>query len=209
MNKYRGFVTERSAKALVLKELKRSGIARTRDFESLGVSRKQIRRLADKGIVERVSWGLYRRPNATLDQWHSFAEAARRVPGGVICLLSALRFHDLTTQNPWEIWMAIEGKAWRPPRGNPPIRIVHASGAAFREGTEKHRVGGVPVRVYGVAKSVTDCFKYRNKVGLDVALEALREAWRARRFTMEEIGRFARICRVEKVMRPYLEALVA
>lgn len=209
MNKYRGFVTERSAKALVLKELKRSGIARTRDFESLGVSRKQIRRLADKGIVERVSWGLYRRPNATLDQWHSFAEAARRVPGGVICLLSALRFHDLTTQNPWEIWMAIEGKAWRPPRGNPPIRIVHASGAAFREGTEKHRVGGVPVRVYGVAKTVTDCFKYRNKVGLDVALEALREAWRARRFTMEEIGRFARICRVEKVMRPYLEALVA
>lgn len=209
MNKYRGFVTERSAKALVLKELKRSGIARTRDFESLGVSRKQIRRLADKGIVERVSWGLYRRPNATLDQWHSFAEAARRVPGGVICLLSALRFHDLTTQNPWEIWMAIEGKAWRPPRGNPPIRIVHTSGAAFREGTEKHRVGGVPVRVYGVAKTVTDCFKYRNKVGLDVALEALREAWRARRFTMEEIGRFARICRVEKVMRPYLEALVA
>lgn len=209
MNKYRGFVAERSAKALVLKELKRSGIARTRDFESLGVSRKQIRRLADKGIVERVSWGLYRRPNATLDQWHSFAEAARRVPGGVICLLSALRFHDLTTQNPWEIWMAIEGKAWRPPRGNPPIRIVHASGAAFREGTEKHRVGGVPVRVYGVAKTVTDCFKYRNKVGLDVALEALREAWRARRFTMEEIGRFARICRVEKVMRPYLEALVA
>lgn len=209
MNTYRGFVTERSAKALVLKELKRSGIARTRDFESLGVSRKQIRRLADKGIVERVSWGLYRRPNATLDQWHSFAEAARRVPGGVICLLSALRFHDLTTQNPWEIWMAIEGKAWRPPRGNPPIRIVQASGAAFREGTEKHRVGGVPVRVYGVAKTVTDCFKYRNKVGLDVALEALREAWRARRFTMEEIGRFARICRVEKVMRPYLEALVA
>ncbi|MEX0880634.1 MAG: type IV toxin-antitoxin system AbiEi family antitoxin domain-containing protein [Thermoanaerobaculia bacterium] len=202
-------MTERSAKALVLKELKRSGIARTRDFESLGVSRKQIRRLADKGIVERVSWGLYRRPNATLDQWHSFAEAARRVPGGVICLLSALRFHDLTTQNPWEIWMAIEGKAWRPPRGNPPIRIVQASGAAFREGTEKHRVGGVPVRVYGVAKTVTDCFKYRNKVGLDVALEALREAWRARRFTMEEIGRFARICRVEKVMRPYLEALVA
>jgi predicted transcriptional regulator of viral defense system len=209
MDKYRGSVTESYAKALVLKELKRSGVARTRDFERLGVSRKQVRRLSEKGVVERVSWGLYRRPNANFDQWQSFAEAARRVPRGVVCLISALRFHDLTTQNPWEIWMAIEGKAWRPPRGNPPIRLVHASGAAFREGTEKHRVGGIPVRVYGVAKTVADCFKYRNKVGLDVSLEALRAGWRAKRFTMEEIGRFARICRVEKVMRPYLEALVA
>lgn len=196
-------------KAIVLNEIKRAGIARTSDFERLGVSRKQVRRLAEQGIVERVSWGLYRHPTAVFDQWHSLAEAARRVPGGVICLLSALRFHDLTTQNPWEIWMAIERKAWRPPRGNPPIRVVHASGAAFREGVETHRVGGASIRLYGVAKTIADCFKYRNKVGLEVALEALRDGWRGKRFTMDEIGRFARICRVEKVMRPYLESLVA
>jgi len=201
-------VTARSDKDRAIRYLRRRGIARSSDLERLGVSRKQIRRFADQGIIERVGWGLYKLPGVLLTERHSLAEAARRVPGGVVCLLSALRFHDLTTQNPFEIWMAIERKAWRPPRGNPPLRLVFASGAAFREGVEKHSVGGVPVPVYGVAKTVVDCFKYRSKIGLDVALEALRDGWRHRRFTMNDIDRFARICRVERVMRPYLEALV-
>lgn len=202
-------MTSASDKDRIARYLRRSGIARSRDLERIGVSRKQIRRFVDRGLIERIGWGLYRLPGVLLTERHGLAEAARRVPGGVVCLLSALRFHELTTQSPFEIWMAIERKAWRPPRGNPPLRLVFASGAAFREGVEKHRVGGVLVPVYGIAKTVVDCFKYRNKIGLDVALEALRDAWRRKRLTMDEIDRFARICRVERVMRPYLEALVA
>jgi predicted transcriptional regulator of viral defense system len=189
-------VTSARDKDRIARYLRRSGIARSRELERIGVSRKQIRRFVDRGLIERIGWGLYRLPGVLLTERH-------------VCLLSALRFHELTTQSPFEIWMAIERKAWRPPRGNPPLRLVFASGAAFREGVEKHRVGGVLVPVYGIAKTVVDCFKYRNKIGLDVALEALRDAWRRKRLTMDEIDRFARICRVERVMRPYLEALVA
>lgn len=197
------------SKAIVINELRKRGIARTGDLERAGASRQQVRRMAGSGEIERVGWGLYRLPSAVPSQWQSYAEVSRRVPGGVICLLSALRFHDFTTQNPWEVWVAIEGRSWRPPRGNPPIRIVHASGPAFSRGIERHRAGGTTIRLYGVAKTVADCFKYRSSVGLDVALEALREGWRKRLFTMDEITRFARICRVERIMRPYLEAIVA
>ena len=120
----------------------------------------------------------------------------------------ALRFHELTTQAPAEVWIALAEKARKPKLDYPRLRVARFSGPALTEGIETHRLEGVEVRVYSAAKTVADCFKYRNKVGLDVALEALREGWRARRFTMEEIFRFARICRVEKVMRPYLEGLV-
>jgi predicted transcriptional regulator of viral defense system len=125
----------------------------------------------------------------------------------VVCLLSALRFHDLTTQAPFEIWLAIGEKAWRPRMKYPPLRIVRFSMAALGAGIEKHQIEGVTVHVYTPAKTVADCFKYRNKIGLDVAIEALRECWRARRCTMDDLWHFAGICRVRNVMRPYLEAL--
>ena len=127
----------------------------------------------------------------------------------MICLLSALSFHQIGTQLPHEVWIALDRRTRYPSLSYPRLRVMRFSGNALTEGIETHRVEGETLRVYNVAKTVADCFKYRNKIGLDVALEALREAWRARRFTMDEIHRYARICRVERVMRPYLEALIA
>jgi predicted transcriptional regulator of viral defense system len=138
---------------------------------------------------------------------HSLASASVRVPGGVICLLSALRFHGLTTQAPSEIWLAIDWKARAPKAGSPVLRVVRMSGEALRAGVEEHKVEGVAVRVFSAAKTVADCFKFRNKIGLDVALEALREYRRAHRGGVDVLWRFARVCRVAEVMRPYLEAM--
>jgi predicted transcriptional regulator of viral defense system len=129
------------------------------------------------------------------------------VPKGIICLLSALRFHGLTTQAPFEVWLAIENKALAPKLEYPPLRIVRFSGAALTEGVEEHIVDGVTIRITGVAKTVADCFKYRNKIGLDVALEALRDAWHEKRMNSDEIWRYAKVCRVANVMRPYLDSL--
>jgi predicted transcriptional regulator of viral defense system len=127
----------------------------------------------------------------------------------VICLLSALQFHGIGTQLPADVWIAIDRRAHRPSLRYPPLRVMRYSGAALTEGIQSHRIEGQTVRVYNVAKTVVDCFKYRNKIGLDVALEALREAWRARRLSMDELDRYARICRVQRVMQPYIEGLVA
>jgi predicted transcriptional regulator of viral defense system len=135
--------------------------------------------------------------------------AATRIPHGVVCLLSALRFHDLTTQNPSEVWLAIDRKARAPVQHELPLRIVRFSGRARIEGIEKHRIDGVPVRVYSPAKTVADCFKYRRKIGTDVAMEALRDCWRSGRCTMDDLWRYASVCRVTNVMRPYLEAVAA
>lgn len=137
------------------------------------------------------------------------AAASARVPHGVVCLLSALRFHELTTQNPAEIWLAIDRKARAPKAPELPLRIVRFSGAALTEGVETHRIDGVSVRVTSPAKTVADCFKYRRKIGADVALEALRECWRTRRCSVDALWRYAKVCRVTTVMRPYLEAVVA
>jgi predicted transcriptional regulator of viral defense system len=156
-----------------------------------------------------VARGVYRLPEQPITEHHGFALAAAAVPQGVICLLSALQYHDIGTQLPSEVWMALDRRAWRPTLTYPPLRIVRYTGEALSAGVETHRMEGRPVKVYGVAKTVADCFKYRNKIGLDVALEALREGWRGRRFTMAELDRYAAICRVQRVMRPYLEALVA
>ena len=135
------------------------------------------------------------------------AEVARRVPKGVVCLLSALRFHGLSTQAPFEVWLAIENKAITPKLDYPPLRIVRFSGAALTEGVEEHVVDDVTVRITCIAKTVADCFKYRNKIGLDVALEALREAWHEKRMTSDDLWRYAKVCRVANVMRPYLDSL--
>lgn len=190
-----------------LRLLKRVGIARSRDLERVGISRTQLRRLREQGLIERVGRGLYSRPGAALTERHHLAEAARRVPGGIVCLLSALRFHGLTTQNPFEVWTAIDRKAWRPRVEHPPLRLVYLSGPALREGVEEHDVGGVPVRVFSAAKTVADCFKFRNKIGTDVAVEALREYRRLHPKRLEAVWHFAEVDRVTKVLRPYLESL--
>jgi predicted transcriptional regulator of viral defense system len=158
-------------------------------------------------LVRRVGRGLYTLANADAGEHYSLAEACKRIPQGVVCLISALRFHGLTTQAPFEVWMAIDVKARKPKKDNLPLHIVRFSGKSLRTGIEEHAIQGVPVRVYSPAKTVADCFKYRNKIGLDVALEALRECWRERRCTMDDLWYYAKICRVANVMRPYLESL--
>jgi predicted transcriptional regulator of viral defense system len=187
--------------------LKRLGIARSWDLEGEGISRTQLRRLLERGLIDRVGRGLYGLPGAARTERHHLAEAARRVPGGVVCLLSALRFHGLTTQNPFEVWMAIDRRAWRPRVEHPPLRLVYLSGPALREGVEDHDVGGVTVRVFSAAKTVADCFKFRNKIGTDVAVEALRDYRRLHPKRLEAVWRFAEVDRVTRVILPYLEAV--
>jgi predicted transcriptional regulator of viral defense system len=188
----------------------RTGIAsvfRTRELEAQGIPRPKIRKLVSSGKLQRVGRGLYTRPDVSVEENHALAEVGKRIPKAIVCLLSALRFHNLTTQAPHEIWVALDRKARRPKADYLPLRVVRFSGAALQEGREQHTIEGVPVCVYNSGKTVADCFKYRNKIGLDVALEALREAWRKRSCTMSELSYYARICRVSNIMRPYLESL--
>ena len=183
------------------------GLIRPRDLAPLGIPRVALTRAVRRGQLERIGRGLYGLPGRPVSAHGALAEVARRVPKGVVCLLSALRFHGLTTQAPFEVWLAIDNKAITPKLDYPPLRIVRFSGAALTEGVEEQVVDGVAVRVTGVAKTVADCFKYRNKIGLDVALEALREAWREKRMTSDDLWRYAKVCRVANVMRPYMESL--
>jgi len=199
---------EKAAEYRVFKHLRKKGILRPKELKPLGVRQETLWRLYKRGKLERIGRGVYGLPDRAVSEQHTLAQAAKRVPHGVGCLLTALRFHNLTTQSPSEIWMAIDRKARLPKTsGHPPIRFYRFSGKALTRGVEQHVVDGVPVKVYGVAKTVVDCFKYRNKIGLDVALEALREAWRERRATSGELWRYAEVCRVANVMRPYLESL--
>lgn len=191
----------------VLDFIRKRGVVRSRDIERLGVSREYLRRLTMKGVVERIGRGLYALPEANASEHRSLLEAARLVPRGVVCLLSALQFHQLTTQLPREVWLAVDRRAWKPVSGGPPLRVVKFSGSALTEGVEQHRIEGTPVRIYCPAKTVADCFKYRNKIGLDVALEALRDCWRERKCSMDDLWHYAKICRVANVIRPYLESL--
>ena len=183
------------------------GLVRPRDLLAKKIPRDYLDRLHRRGLIERISRGVYAWPGADLGENQTLAEAARQVPRGVVCLLSALQFHGIGTQQPHEEWLAIEPGAWRPRLEYPKLRVVYFSGEAYSKFVEDHDVHGVLIRVYSPAKTVADCFKYRNKIGLDVALEALRECWRARRCTMDDLWEAARICRMSHVMRPFLESL--
>ncbi len=185
------------------------GLIRPRDLNERGLPTVALTRLVRQGLLQRVGRGLSAIPDRAVPEHRalSLAEVARKNPHAIACLLSALRVHELTTQSPFEVWLAIPNKARAPKMDYPPLRIVRFSGAALTEGIEEHSVDGVPVRVTNVARTVADCFKFRNKIGLDVALEALQEAWRAKRVSMDELWRFAELCRVANVMRPYLESL--
>jgi predicted transcriptional regulator of viral defense system len=183
-------------------------LVRSRDVELRGIPREYLLRLYRQGLLRRAARGVYALAEAPVSEHHSLAVVAKIVPHAVVCLLSALRFHDLTTQDPYQVWIAIDNKARRPSLESPSLRVVRFSGKALTEGIVTHTIEGVPLRVYSVAKTIADCFKYRNKIGIDVALEALKDALRHRRTTIDEIHRFAKVCRVDRVMRPYLEAII-
>ena len=183
------------------------GVVRSKDLAPLGIPRQTLARLHRRGALDRVGRGLYALAGADVTEHHTLVEAARRVPHGVVCLLSALRFHELTTQDPFDVWLAIKGKARRPEPEAIPLRVVYMSGGAFTEGAETHRLEGVEVRVFSAAKTVADCFKYRSRVGLDVAIEALKDYRRSPAFDADALWHFAQVCRVSTVIRPYLEAV--
>lgn len=191
----------------ILDLARKRGLIRPRDLEPLGLPRVTLTRLVRQGALTRVARGLYALPDRSVSEHTALAEVARKHPQAIVCLLSALRFHELTTQSPFEVWLAIPNKARAPRIDYPPLRIVRFSGPLLAEGVEEHSIDGVPVRITSVARTVADCFKYRNKIGLDVALEALREAWKGKHVSMDELWQFAKLCRVANVMRPYLESL--
>ena len=197
----------KSRKDRVLDLVRQAGVLRPRDLDAEGIPRIYLRRLLAEGLLDRPGWGIYVAADLKPTPNHSLAEACKRVPHGVVCLLSALQFHELTTQAPFEVWLAIDEKARLPKVEYPPLRVVRFSGPALESGIKEHRIEGVAVKVYTPAKTVADCFKYRNKIGLDVALEALRDCWKKRRATMDELWQAAKTCRVANVMRPYLESL--
>ncbi len=189
--------------------LKARGIARLAELRAKGVTAATLSRMERDGEVLRLSRGLYQLPDAPLDAHHSLAEAAKRVPRGVICLVSALAFHQLTDRLPRQVWIAIGQKDWAPKADGVPLRLVRFTDRLLTEGVESRNVGGVPVKVFGVAKTIADCFRYRNKIGLSVAIEGLQEALRQRKTTPGEIARQAERGKVVTVIRPYLEALTA
>ncbi|HXQ38379.1 MAG TPA: type IV toxin-antitoxin system AbiEi family antitoxin domain-containing protein [Anaerolineales bacterium] len=197
-----------STEKKVLHLARKGRILRPRDLQAEGLPTDYLWRLYQQDKLEKVGRGMYAAPRTTLNEHQTVVQAALRVPRGVVCLLSALRFHDLTTQAPFEIWMAIDVKARAPKEEIIPLRIVRFSGKALTAGVETHSVEGITVKVYKPAKTVADCFKYRNKIGLDVAIEALRDCWQKKKGTADELWHYAKVCRVARVMRPYLESVV-
>lgn len=185
------------------------GIARLVELREAGVTAATMSRMERDGEVIRLARGLYQLPDAPLDANHSLAEAAKRVPKGVVCLVSALAFHGLTDQLPRQVWLAIGQKDWFPKPDGTPTRIVRFTESLLNDSVETHVVEGVHVKVFGVVKSIADCFRYRNKIGLSVAIEGLQEALRQRKATPGEIARQAERGGVSTVIRPYLEALTA
>lgn len=194
---------------IIIKMAHETGVVRAREIRKAGLHPEYLRKLCKSGLLIRTGRGLYVLADGDFTEHHSLAEACKRVPNGIICLLSALSYHEIGTQNPHQIWMAIDRSMRKPKVDYPPIRIFRFSGPSLKEGIEEKKVEGVSVRVYNPAKTIADCFKYRNKVGIDVAIEALKECWRSRRSTIDELVHYAKICRVRNIMQPYIEAIVA
>lgn len=186
---------------------RKTSTLRAKELVARGVSRGRLSRLVAAGELIRVARGVYARPGHRVTEHGALAIVARRAPRAVFCLLTALRFHELTTQAPFEVWIAIGSKAHAPCLDFPPLRVVRYSPESLDVGVLRRRVEGVPVRVTSIAKTVADCFKFRGKIGLDVALEALRQARQERRVSADALWRSAKIDHVTNVMRPYLEAV--
>lgn len=187
--------------------VRRLGVVRPADLVPYGISRGKLHWLVREGLVDRCERGVYVAADHQPSAHHTLAIVAKRVPDAVVCLLTALQFHGLTTQHPWEVWVALSPKARKPRLDYPRLRVVRFSGAALTEGVEKHVVENVDLHVTTPAKTVVDCFKYRNKIGVDVAVEALRDFQRSHRGGADELARCARICRMSRVMRPYLDSI--
>jgi len=191
---------------LALELLQKKGMVRAHELARIGVAGETLQQLLRSGALVRVSRGLYAAPDRSLNEHDQLAQLAIKYPHMVFCLLTALQIHGLTTQAPHEVWVAISPNA-RPPRVSyPPLRIVRLSDPDIQVVTISLD-GVVHIPVTSIAKTVVDCFKFRNKIGLDIALEALRDAWRQKRVTMDELWESAQLCRVANVMRPYLESL--
>ena len=182
------------------------GLIRSSDLDELEIPRIYLTRLTASGELQKVGRGLYKLPNSMLSENESLAMVATKIPKAVICLLSALQFHELTTQLPRQIWIALPRGSGSPKTSYPPIKLIQYSGKSYTEGIEVHQCEQVPIKVYCIAKTIADCFKHRNRIGLDVALEALREAHRKKKVTSKSLWEYAKICRVSNVMRPYIEA---
>jgi predicted transcriptional regulator of viral defense system len=193
----------------VLRLARTRKLLRARDVTQHGLPTIALTRLVQAGKLERVARGLYGVPGAKTSEHRSLAEVAARVPKGVVCLLSALRVHEIGTQAPFEVWIAIPQHMVTPRLDQPAIHVVRMTDAALAEGVERRAIEGVKVPVFNAARTVVDCFRFRNKIGLDVALEALRDGWSKRKFTLDDLWRHAISGRVANVMRPYIEAITA
>jgi predicted transcriptional regulator of viral defense system len=184
------------------------GMLRSRDLKAHNIPRAYLQRLLASGDLQKSGRGVYLLADAELTENYSLVEACKRIPDGVVCLLSALRFHNIGTQSPYQVWIAIHPKSYLPRIDYPPVHVVRFSGPILSAGVEEHQTSEGTLRVYSAPKTVADCFRYRNKIGLDVAIEALRACWHEKRATMDQLWHFAAIDKVSKVMRPYLESLV-
>ena len=187
--------------------LTQRALLRPKDAVSGGYSRMYLAQLAKRGELRKIGRGLYASPLRKDTEESGLAEIATKHPRSVVCLLSALSLHGLTTQAPHEVWLAVGSKERAPKIDYPPIRVVRFGGDTLTEGSEVKVIEGIPVQITNVPKTIADCFKFRNKIGLDVALEALKEAWRDKRVNMDDLWHYAQLCRVQNVMRPYLESL--
>lgn len=197
-------------KSRVIKYAARKGVISPREIEGMGISRQVLYRLFREGVFVRIGRGTYSLRDSDPTELHTHVGVMVAYPGAVVCLLSALQFHDLTTQLPHQVWIALDRRVDRKTRKTGkglPVKIVWFSGGAFSEGIETHRAEGIDLRVYNPAKTVADCFKYRNKIGLDVAIEALTDCIRRRKATRDQIWHYAKVCRVANVIRPYMEAI--
>ena len=188
-----------------------STVTRQRDLLAQGYTSRSIATAIKQGALERVSRGLYRVSGAgdRITEKHTYVQVAKLVPQGVFCLVSALAFHELPVQNAWKMQIALPRPAHEPKVGFVPVEYLHLSEEPYRVGVEEYKVEGTTVKVYSPAKTVADLFKFRNRYGVDLALEGLREVWRKRRATVKELHRCAKVCRVEKIMQPYLEAVIS
>lgn len=191
----------------VLNLVGQKGILRSSDLESIGTPRVVLTRMTSAGLLERTDRGIYRLPGHQGSEHESLLTVATKVPQAVFCLLTALQFHELTTQLPRQVWIAMPRGSHVPRIDYPPIKMVQVTGDAYSEGIELVERDQVKIKVYCVAKTIADCFKHRNKIGLDVALEALKDARAQKKVSSDDLWRYAKICRVANIMRPYLEAL--
>jgi predicted transcriptional regulator of viral defense system len=184
------------------------GVLRMSEALYAGIHRRMLYSMLETGVIEQLSRGLYRLADLPPLGNPDLVSVSLKIPNGVICLISALAYHEITTQVPHEVYVALDRGTETPRLNHPPLRVFWFSGESFTVGIEKHKIDSVPVRIYSPEKTIADCFKYRNKIGLDIAVEALKLYRERKRFRSDDLVKFSKACRVEKIMRPYLEALL-